>query len=1040
MKCAGRRHLGEHCTVIAFTLSLGAIGTTRAAEDAAPAGRNPQWPLKTSRTLTTDAQIARARKLCETDENARRIRDRLIAASAYWIAQSDEALRALLPDGRVPRAFNVSTEGCPVHRKAIYKHGTYPWKLDRDHPFTIICPIGGERYPSNDFEAYYRSGFRDASVLTGPYADSGRGWVSPDGEKYWLVGYACHWHWMKTWLPAVTTLSQTYMLTGEPVYARKAIVMLDRIAEVYPGMDYSKQSRYAELMHGHYYGKILNAIWETNTLRRLAVAYDAVFDALIGEQPISLASRTPQEIRANIEANVLEEGIDAVGRGQIRGNFGMHQSALAYAVVVRQNGPTAELLDRIFSQTGGFQNDEGLDYALYNLVFKDGMPYETSPGYCAGWVSHFVVMARALSLAGMNLFERPTLGRMFDAPIEMLCAGEFTPAIGDAGSITSGWIGPGAGVYEAAYRHLRDPKYAWMLQKLGGLKGARISSFDDLFVQPIRDDAIADAKTYRHRASSRVMDGYGLAVLNNAKDSIAVSMYYGIRGGHGHFDRLNIELFGQGRRLSPDLGYPDFMNAFVPGIYSWSKNTISHNCLVVNKTIQPGNAAGTVLRFHDSPTVDVVDVDASGTYPQADVYRRTLVLIDVGEDASYLVDVFRVRGGEDHTLSIHGAEGQFGLTGASLSPAVTEGTLAGADVRYGQLYDDAVRGKPGYTGGYSGYRGSGYQHFFNWQKAAPDAVVTGRWRLTGEPAAQLRVHVLPGPGQELIVADAYVSPTQKIPTVLKYMLVKRRSDASGQTFVTVWEPYAEVPIIDRVELYGDAVAKPGHERAVALAVHRGDVVDRIVVAPTAGTFNELRAGLRCDAAVAVITERNDMRVRTFAAGGTQLIGAPASQSVEIPRTVVGTVQQADYDAKRIQVALESGPVDAASLVGHSVRILNAHHSCMYTIAGAERSENELTLALAGSDIFTGRIKIEAVDSSARIVKTPTSLLYPHNIVGMNLVRDDLGQAIPILAVDKGVIRLGGQGELTLSAGHDAWIADMGVGDRIEIERFIYELP
>ena len=35
---------------------------------------------------------------------------------------------------------------------------------------------------SNDFEAYYRGGMQDDSLLTGPYADNGRGWLSPGGE------------------------------------------------------------------------------------------------------------------------------------------------------------------------------------------------------------------------------------------------------------------------------------------------------------------------------------------------------------------------------------------------------------------------------------------------------------------------------------------------------------------------------------------------------------------------------------------------------------------------------------------------------------------------------------------------------------------------------------------------------------------------------------------------------------------------------------------------------------------------------------------
>jgi len=997
--------------------------------------------LKTARTLLTDEQVARARQLCETIEEAAAQRKKVVRKSDYWVKMSDEQLRERLPDSRVPRAFNVSTEGCPQHGKAVYKSGTYPWKLDRDQPFTIICPVGGERYPSNDFDAYYRSGMKDKSLLTGPHADPGRGWVAPNGEKYWLVGYACHWNWQQTWLPAVNNLSRAYLLTGDRKYARKAIVMLDRIAEIYPGMDYSKQSRYAERMSGGYHGKIVNAIWETMVYRGLAIAYDYVFDTLVGDDAIDLPWRTAAEIRTNIEANLLEEGFDGIERRQIAGNFGMHQSAQAYAAVVRQHGPMKELLDSIFTNTGGSYRREGLNYALYNLVFKDGMPYETSPGYCFSWVGNFVLMSEALFLAKMNLYEHPKFKLMFDAPLQMICAGGFTPSIGDSGSIRAGWAGPNARAYEAAYRHLEQPMYAWALNHLGGLRTDKIDSFEDLFTESIVGKAEAAAKTYKHRPPSRVLDGYGLAVLNNPKDSVAVSMYYGIRGGHGHFDRLNIELFAHGRRLAPDLGYPDFMNAFVPGIYSWSKNTISHNTLAVDEKIQKGNRGGTVLRFHDSPTVHVVDVDAPGSYEQATIYRRTLVLVDVGEDDSYVVDVFRVRGGQGHVLSVHGQDGAFELHGAALPPPIKEGTLAGPEVPYGHLYDAPKLSEPGYSGSYSRYNGSGYQHFFNWQRVTPDAVVTGRWQVAGEPAATLRVHVPPNPGQELIVADAYVSPTRKVPTALKYMLLKRPADTDGNTFVTVWEPSAGKPLIDRVELHDDASLGTGHDRTVALTIRRGDTVDRVIVAPKPGERITAAPDLTTDAAVTVVSTRGSQQTRTFAAGGSKLTGGEGTDAIEVPTTISGTIRTADYGARSIAVETTSPTSDPNALRGRTVRIFNDRHSCVYRIATAESRGSTLTLKLTGSDVFTGRFKIASADEKARTISTKTKVLYPFNAAGMTLVSDDLKHTVGIVSMDKGTVQLaeGANAKaFAASVGKDAWIADFGPGDRIEIERFVHD--
>jgi len=1009
--------------------------------------RKPQWPLKTARTLFTDQQIARARQLCESNKDAMALQRSIMSKAEYWVKKSDKQLRELLPDARVPRAFNVSTEGCPVHGKAIYKGGCYPWKLDRERPFTIICPEGGERYPSNDFETYYRTGMKDKSLLTGDYADSGRGWAAANGEKYWLIGYACHWNWQNNWLPAVDNLSRAYLLTGKRIYARKAIVMLDRIAEIYPGMDYSKQSRYAELRNGHYYGKILNSIWETWTLRNLAMSYDMIFDTLIGKDAISLSWRRSEEIRANIESNLLEEGLDAIAHSpsHIQGNFGMHQCALAYTAVVRQNGPMRELLDGLFTQTGsGNIYQDGFNYALYNLVFKDGMPIETSPSYCSLWINSFLIMYRPLLLGGFDLYQQPKLQRMFDAPIEMICAGRFTPAVGDAGSITTNWILPSSEVYEQAYRRLREPRYAWALKCMGSLKKKTVKSIEDLIEEPIYEAAVEDLEKYNRQPKSRLLDGYGLVILNNPRNTCAVSMYYGLRGGHGHKDRLNIEIFAHNRRMTPDLGYPDFMNAYVPGIYSWSKNTISHNTLAIDRKTQSENITGKVLRFHDSPTVHVVDVEAAGTYKQADTYRRTLVMVDVGGDDLYLVDVFRVRGGKDHVLSIHGNGGEFTLQGAILPPPVTEGTLAGHDVAYGQLYDDPVLGKTDYKGMYSHYKGSGYQHFFNSQRVTTNKKVIGNWKLKGKQPVQLRVHVPPHPGQELIVADAYVSPTQQIPTVLKYMLVKRRADESGNCFIAVWEPAENKPIIDRVEIHEDLSQGIGHDRLVVLSVHRGDTLDTIAVAPEAGHEYALGQRKSSDAAVVVISERKGKRIRTFAAGGSKLISDQSNQTVKIPSTITGIISSIDYTDKAIYIENINTTSDVDALPGKVVKIFNNLHTCMYRISAAEEHNQILKLKLTGSDIFTGKVKIKSIDPKLKRVYTKTEVLYPFNNKGMRLVTEDMKHAARIEAITNGSIHLSQDAQikpfgmgLDEKNGKDAWIVDFGVGDRIEIERFVY---
>src|SRR4029078_9271012 len=98
--------------------------------------------------------------------------------------------------------------------------------------------------------------------------------------------------------------------------------MLPRIAEVYPGMDHAKQSRYGQMMAAKgadYPGKVVNAIWETGLAQSLAEGCDAVWETIAGDEALQKSTgKTGEQIRSFIEANVLEEAIAAYFSAKIR--------------------------------------------------------------------------------------------------------------------------------------------------------------------------------------------------------------------------------------------------------------------------------------------------------------------------------------------------------------------------------------------------------------------------------------------------------------------------------------------------------------------------------------------------------------------------------------------------------------------------------------------------------------------------------------------------------------------------------------------------
>src|SRR4051812_23597276 len=206
--------------------------------------RKLQYPLKDRRTLFSDNEIRQARANIARYPAAKAVADSIIKVAAEWAAWSDADFRFLIPDARVPRAFDVSAEGCPKCGKKLFeKFGVPGWVVDPKKPYTVKCPNCDTIFPSNDFAAYYRSGFKDKVSWDTPYMDDGWGWVDPKtGERYWFVAHANHWTLHGRLMHVMHCLGRAYLLTGDERYAHKAMVALERFADVYPAMDHEPQS------------------------------------------------------------------------------------------------------------------------------------------------------------------------------------------------------------------------------------------------------------------------------------------------------------------------------------------------------------------------------------------------------------------------------------------------------------------------------------------------------------------------------------------------------------------------------------------------------------------------------------------------------------------------------------------------------------------------------------------------------------------------------------------------------------------------------
>ena len=948
------------------------------------------------------------RNLAEYDD-AKLVSRSTIKKVSRWIRIPDKQLAGMVPPPEVPRAFNSSFEGCPIHGKDLFRFGNYSWIMDPfKRPWKLKCPVGGEEYPSNDFQRYLDSGMRDRSMLTGDFTDDGWGWRKEgDLKKHWFVAYYCHWFWYSYLIPAVLDLSRAYVLTSDGNYARKCLILLDKIAEYYPSMNYNKQSRYAQEFAPTYDGKIVNRIWETNVIKSLAESV-ANLRGYITDETAGLLGKECEELTKFLDENLLVEGLGGIYDGRIVGNYGMQQDAMLVVLkALDKEEETKKGLDLLINNPGGGYGHQGIRYAMDNFIYREGISFENAPGYCFTWSRNLLSIATHLWSMGVQFPEVEKLKSMLEAPDRITCQGKFTPAIGDSGSVTSEKIQLSGGEAARAYRIFRSPLFA-KLAKPG------FSSYEELFLPRLTEDELREASSRHFKKRSDCLGGYGLVILRS-KD-LECSMFFGRRNGHGHHDRLAIEIFGCGQRVTPDLGYPQFASeSKAPP--AWERNTISHNTVTVNEKKQDTGSAGWLRMFHSDNFVQMAEASANRTYIETSLYMRTIALIN--HEDSFFLDIFRVRGGHAHDYSIHGHESEFKTKGIQLRKR--EGTLAGPDIPYSYLYDDPELEKPDKTRSFYSYSGSGYSYLYDIMVGIPERPWWAQWR---SPKAFLRIF-FPQRSDETIVASGNPPIRPGNPPFLRYVILRNRGQDLESVFTAVGQVWRETGSVRstkavKVECEGkDAFP-------VGILIEQGDV--RHLVISSIYYEAEMRTeGVQFKGRFLVLTTERDGRPLKVFMDGSRL--TYDNLDVQVSDRLRGTIREVDHGEDRILVDFGEVPIRPEAITGEMTFIQNGKRSSCFKILGAEEASQGIYIKLERGG-RVGRLMVEK--AGEREVRTETKLqISGHGYYeGAYLIDRGQKRSVLIESVEEDTIHLAEPlGEFALP---EAYIWEYRAGDEITI--------
>lgn len=687
-------------------------------------------------TYYTDSERRAARWNVDQYDWAASIREQTVTAAETVLSQYTlDELWEYVGSQSVPRSAWLAgdTVNDPPGGKwdAAHPIDGFGYAVEPGTQWTITN--GEYTLPTNDFEAYRQSGRdergtfdperADDSLLVNERhpemgstwgVDDGLGWVDtagdigPSGQRWVPVAWAHHWSVVYGYRELLGTLFHAYLYTGEQTYARAASVILDRVGDVYPDFSlqdtihfetggYTERNGFPNPSHGGTgRGKQLGSIWESFWVKQVLRAYDAVYPAQDGDDELvsfleeksteypDLASKeSVQEIRSNIERNLLQEILPAVKNAQIRGNLGSHQTTLALAAVIQDEPQyTSEAIEFVL-QDGSLQQvgDEtpwgewrvtggGIRHSLLQTFDRDGFPHEGSIHYNSLVKTAIHNVVSVLDDYGTDTELDWLYDQLFTEEESLVFLNEYVPSIGDTkrsgnpgleemvsvNTLTDAYSGDDQEF--AQWLHLRNG------ETTDGLRGSvfeqKPTAITDEIERIIASDGPLDTE-------SRQLAGFGFTGLRAGtagSNGRGVWTYYGRNGygpdegygtSHCHRDTLNIGLFAHGLDLTPDLGYPEQTGDW-PKRWNWTANTISHNTVLVNEQPQNKQWVATPKHFDHTDRVQLFDIDATRVYDAVEQYRRTSAQIAVGAENSYVVDFFRVEGGDDHHFSFHGAQ------------------------------------------------------------------------------------------------------------------------------------------------------------------------------------------------------------------------------------------------------------------------------------------------------------------------------------------------------------------------------------------------
>ena len=754
---------------------------------------------KRGRSYYTDELIALAKSNMEQFPKLREG----VEAGTQYDRLTDAELFAALPSWNVPRQC-YSNWPSPIAGEEIYKRSAfYPWIVRSSTPWKAQCPVSEQLFPSNDWA--------NDDLTSGDHPDDGWGWDPGTGERSDRAGWIAYYNHRVLWEGMgghLRRLGLKYLLLGDEEAARRAAVLLCRMAYVYPGMNMRWQQVKPKYLRP---GRLLvDGNWERNVILIPACrTYDAIFEYLDRDERLveflqakDPSIRSPQDIKALIDTYLIQVfGWDWIRRELSGGNMGAREEDLAQFAVCADMGEMSDRwIEELFTHAYNSGSNKGGvdDETFINTTTREGVVMISALGYAYDYLRSKSDTAEILSRvtsprwkARCNLYDPqlyPKFRAEFGTWADFVVAGQFGPGYGDSGGPAGSRYLQGIPAqlrreYERAYRRWPTDRIARAIHKAG----QREPSLFEQDVWPQVEAQVTKAGP-EPPLESRVMDGVGFVFLESRaqaeeiNDRAGIAFRYGYGRGHHHHDNLNIEVFAKGLSVAPELGYPCWAHPMGD-----TTHVTHHNTGMIDRSNQYKSTIshGTLELFAGAPEASFADISAQPNGFPNRVFRRAVCLADAPGGNVYLVDILRLAGGTTRTFCFHGPpydDFQSNLTFAA--PA------DGAAARRGLA-----------------------RNIVEVQTATADGDAWADWKYK-EKDVRLRVGLLGRAGRRY-VAGKCAKPD--IPE-LRYLFAEEEAEDGATEFIAVWQPYEGEPFVEQVERLPVEGASEGEFSPVAVRV------------------------------------------------------------------------------------------------------------------------------------------------------------------------------------------------------------------------------